>query len=69
MKTKTFGICMSALTIGGSILNAMQDEIGFVLWIIANIGWICYNAKTDTYEQIPIWVALTITSIMGLIIW
>lgn len=63
------GIILSTLSIVGAILNAMLMWQGFVLWIIANIGWIWYNVQTKMYEQIPIWVVFTITSTSGLIYW
>ena len=69
MNTTKMGYVLSAITVCGSILNSTQYKLGFVVWLIANVGWVMFNVKTKTYSQIPIWVALSVTCILGLIIW
>jgi len=63
------GLVLSGLTIFGAILNSMRNKWGFIVWIIANIGWIIFNALTETYSQIPVWLAMTVISIFGFINW
>lgn len=68
-KTTKMGYILSAITVIGSILNSLQYKAGFVVWLVANVGWVVFNIKTKTYSQIPIWIALSISCIVGLIVW
>lgn len=63
------GWILSATTVSGSVLNAMKIKWGFIVWIVANFGWIYLNITGEFYEQIPVWVTLTIISIYGFIHW
>ena len=63
------GWILSAGTITGAILNAFHNKWGFIIWIVVNMGWIAFNLHTNTVSQIPVWVALTVISVVGFINW
>ena len=63
------GWILSGLTILGAIMNTFKNRWGFIVWIIANLGWIVFNIITETYSQIPVWLAMTVISMYGFISW
>lgn len=60
---------LATLSIAGAILNIVKNRWGFIIWIVANIGWIVVDVIVGLWEQIPIWVVYTILSVYGFIIW
>ena len=57
------------LSITGAILNVRKNRWGFILWIVANCGWIWVNYIIGLYEQIPVWIVYTIISTYGFYDW
>lgn len=66
---ESIGWILSGMTILGAILNSFKNRWGFIVWIIANVGWILFNIVTGTYSQIPVWIAMTVISIFGFARW
>jgi nicotinamide riboside transporter PnuC len=60
---------IAAISIIGAILNIKKNKWGFILWIIGNIGWIVIDIIYGLYEQIPIWILFTFTSVYGFKKW
>ncbi len=56
-------------SIMGAILNVKQRKSGFLVWIIANIGWIIIDFHAKIYGQVIFFIFLTILSIWGLYSW
>ena len=63
------GWVLSGLTILGAILNIRKNKWGFIAWIVSNVGWVYLNLTIGLYEQIPVWVVLTVLSIIGFTQW
>jgi len=59
----------TACSITGAILNAKMFRIGFIIWIVANTGWVFTNLVWGLYAQIPIWVVFNIICIYGWFAW
>lgn len=57
------------LSISGAILNAKLNKNGFILYIIANIGWIITDIEYKLYAQIPVWVIFIVIGVYGYIDW
>jgi hypothetical protein len=63
---------LSSLSILGSIFNIYKSPWGFVIWSIANVGWIAligYKEDKPLYGQIPLWIVFTGINIWGWILW
>ena len=59
----------TTLSISGAILNAKMFRIGFLVWIVANTGWIYANITWGLYSQIPIWIVYNAICVMGWFAW
>lgn len=59
----------ASLSILGAILNAYKNKWGFIIWIVANSGWIVVDYYIGLWEQIPIWVVYNIICVVGFIKW
>ena len=57
------------ISIVGTAFNVKKMRVGFLFWIIGNIGWIYVNLQYEMYTQIPVWVVLTLFSIYGYAEW
>ena len=66
---KNVGLVLSAISIIGGLFNAFGKIVGFWIWIVANILWICYDIYFKLYSQIPMFVFYCITSIVGIVVW
>jgi len=60
---------LAGMSILGAILNTKMNRNGFLLWIVANIGWIIINVKIGLYAQIPMWVVMTVIAVYGYNSW
>jgi len=59
----------AVLSITGAILNARKNKWGFMVWMVSNVGWIYTNVYYGLWAQIPVWIAFSVTSIYGWILW
>lgn len=57
-------IC-SGLSAVGSILNIFKNKICFVIWTMANIGFIYYDIEQKLYEQLTVWIVFIACNIYG----
>lgn len=58
------GVCL-VLSLWGAVLNIYKDRAGFLLWIIANLGWIAWAVAHGAWSQVPMWLAFTGTAWWG----
>jgi hypothetical protein len=63
------GWLLASMSVFGGVLNIFKIKWCFVVWFIANTGWIYYNVITETYPQIIIWVVYNTVSVIGFIKW
>jgi hypothetical protein len=61
---------LSGISILGAILNIQKKAICFIVWTIANIGWMTLALFEPKFRpQIPLWVVFTLTNIWGYLEW
>lgn len=58
-----------AVSLIGTILNAMQKNVCWYFWIVANVGWCFYNAAMEMYPQAILFGVYIVTSLFGLFNW
>lgn len=67
MQTVTW--IMSAIALGGTILNAQRNRLGFYAWAVTNIFWCIVDFKAGLYAQSALFFAYFLLAIKGLITW
>jgi hypothetical protein len=60
---------ITLISIIGTVFNSFQKRVGFYLWLISNVFWICYNIKEGIYAQAALFSFNSIMCIVGLIKW
>ena len=60
---------LSLIAILGSIMNVKKMKSGFIVWIVADIGWIIVCLENEAYSQIPMWAFYTCLCVWGFIVW
>jgi nicotinamide riboside transporter PnuC len=50
-------------------MNAALNKWCFIVYIVANIGWIIVNIYCGLWEQIPMWIVYIIIGIYGWFTW
>lgn len=60
---------LTAMSITGVILNVKKNRMCFVIWVIANMGWITINILHEIYAQAFLFVIYTGLSVWGWIEW
>lgn len=67
--TKKLRWALTVMGITGATLNALGLGICFIIWIIANIGWIAVNIQRRSWPEAALFSAYLATSILGLFTW
>lgn len=60
---------ITIITLIGTVANSLQKKWCFYIWIPTNLFWVVYNIIIKQYAQAGLFIANTITSIIGLIKW
>lgn len=60
---------LTAMSILGAYLNVKKKRISFLLYTIANIGWILTNLYFEIYSQAMLFLVFTFLSTYGWIEW
>jgi nicotinamide riboside transporter PnuC len=60
---------LTILSIIGTIMNAKLNKWCFIVYIIANTGWIGINMYCGLWQQIPMWIVYIIIGIYGWYTW
>lgn len=60
---------LTAMSITGVVLNVKKNRMCFIIWIIANAGWITINILHGIYAQAFLFVIYTGLSVWGWIEW
>jgi len=61
--------CFTALSIGGTWLNALQDKRSFYYWLIANSGFFTLFACDGMYAQACLFGVFILFNLVGLYKW
>ena len=59
----------TGISIAGAVLNVKKKRISFLLYTVANIGWICINIYHGIYAQATLFLVFTGLSIWGWLEW
>lgn len=57
------------LSIAGVVLNVRRDRCGFLLWMIANIGWMIIDFMQGLYAQAFLFCIYFVLSFWGWVSW
>jgi nicotinamide riboside transporter PnuC len=60
---------ITAMSVTGVVLNVKKRRICFLVWIVANGGWIFVNLRHGIYAQAGLFVIYTGLSIWGWFEW
>jgi len=60
---------LTLMSILGAYLNVKKKRISFLLYTIANIGWIFTNLYFEIYSQAMLFLVFTVLSAYGWIEW
>jgi len=60
---------LTCLSVTGVILNIKKRRLGFLFFIVANVGWITVNVHKEIYAQAFLFVVYTFLSTWGFIEW
>jgi nicotinamide riboside transporter PnuC len=60
---------LTAMSVIGAYLNVKKKRISFLLYTIANIGWILTNLYFEIYSQAALFFVFTLLSTYGWIEW
>lgn len=63
------GYFCTACTLLGVFLNARKIRIGFLAWIVGDIGWIIYSLFTHTYAHGVLCVTIIFLNVYGYYHW
>lgn len=63
------GWIFSIIALVGIFLNAQINILGFVFWMISNIGFLIINILNTNYAKAVLFFVNTLASISGIIIW
>jgi len=69
MTPKDWYWIFSLVSIVAAVFNIKKKKVCFLIWTASNIGFITINVLTQTYGQLPLWVAFSILNIYGYIRW
>jgi nicotinamide riboside transporter PnuC len=62
--TAAITVVLTTLSLLGTVLVTKQDRRGFIVWIIANIGWSIIDYQAAQYAQ-----AVMFAVYLGLAVW
>lgn len=60
---------ITAIALIGTVLNANKQRIGFLFWIVSNLGLFLYNYQNDEYAQALLFFIYLLLAIYGLFKW
>lgn len=60
---------LTCLSVSGVILNVKKRRLGFVFFVVANMGWITVNIRNGIYAQAFLFIIYTGLSVWGFIEW
>lgn len=60
---------ITGITLIGTAANAFKKRWSFIIWICTNIFWVVYNIYIKQPQQAIIYIANTVTSIIGFVYW
>ena len=60
---------LTALSIGGVVLNVRKDRRGFLLWIVTNLSWAAVDFSHELYAQGVLFVVYFFLALWGLVSW
>lgn len=62
-------IALTIISLIGNFFNCRKIRICFVIWIICNIGWACYDVYHHSYSRACLDLVQCIFSVYGLRQW
>ncbi|MGE4297436.1 MAG: nicotinamide mononucleotide transporter [Desulfovibrionaceae bacterium] len=60
---------LTAMSLTGIVLNIKKNRKCFLIWIVANMGWIVVNLRHGIQAQALLFVVYTGMSIWGFVEW
>ena len=60
---------LTAMGVIGAFLNALGNRTCFVIWIVANIGWITVNLQRRSWPEVALFSVYLGTAVLGLVTW
>ncbi len=68
-KQEAMSWLLVCLSIAGVVLNVRRDRRGFLLWMIANIGWMIIDFMQGLYAQAFLFCIYFVLSFWGWTSW
>jgi nicotinamide riboside transporter PnuC len=68
----TFSIftwCLTAVTIYGTLLNSQRKKVGFLIWGLCNMAWLCVDASRGIWAQCGLYTVFIAFNIYGWMNW
>ena len=60
---------LTALSIGGALLNSNKRVEGFYFWLVGNAGWLIFAIQAEHYGQAVLWAFYFGICINGIYQW
>ena len=60
---------LTILSVTGVVLNIKKNRLCFVVWLVANAGWIVVNLRHGIYAQAGLFVVYSVLSAWGWVVW
>ena len=64
-----FAWAMTALSLIGVWFNIKHNPIGFIFWIVANVGWVYIDYQAGLYSQSILFFVYTVLAAYGFYEW
>lgn len=63
-------VVSTVLALTGNLLVNLKKKIGFVIWILSNIGWIVVNIVGEmNYPMVFMYLVYVVLNIQGFVHW
>ena len=60
---------LALMGVTGAILNAAHMRVSFMLWMMANCGWVAVFIQQKKWPETFLFIVYLATSIIGWILW
>jgi len=61
----TFTWTLTVITIFGTYLNSCQKKLGFLIWGLCNLCWLCVDLSRGIYAQAALYIVFIGFNIYG----
>lgn len=58
-----------AISMVGTFFNARQQRVGFLFWIVGNVGWVAYSLSIAQTAQAVMFAVYLALAVYGWIQW